>query len=450
MLLDLKIKDFAIIEDITVPFGPGLNVFTGETGAGKSIIIGAINLILGDRAQADLIRSGRDEAQVEALFEMEPKSVVGAILEEAGIRAGANLVVRRIIQRAGRNKIYINGSIATLVTLTEVGRHLIDIYGQSEHQSLTRREEHIEVLDVFADLAKSRDDMAHAFADWTGLKSELDGLRTHIKRATEDRDLLIFQSKEIGDAALSVDEEDKLGKEKEKLKNSETLHGATAAAEKFLYSDSGSVTERLGAVVKKLHETTKIDPSLAGTLEELKSAMISIEDAASTFRDYSSRIESNPARLEEVETRVDEIQKLKRKYSAASVKEILAKKDSIDKALAGVEGFEEQLKKLEGKEGASLEKAVKAAEKLSAQRTRAAKDLKKKLEDELAGLGMDGATFDVEITTDREDDGSARPGEKGADHVSFMISTNKGEDLKQLSRIASGGALQDNARHKEH
>ncbi len=440
MLLEIRIKDFAIIDDLSVTFGPGLNVFTGETGAGKSIIIDAIDLILGDRAQTELIRSERDEAHVEALFDISAVKSMHTLLEEAGIKSSDTLIINRVIQRAGRNKVYINGSLATLVTLTEIGSRLVDIYGQSEHQSLTRPEEHVEILDAFGGFQGLREEMAKAYATWAMLKSELDGLEAHVKKSAEDRELLSFQSKELDQAALVPGEEEELKREKDRLQNSERLLSAAAGAEAALYSESGAIIERLGKLIKELEDASRFDPGLVKTVEGLNSVVLSLEEAASFLRDYSSSIESDPARLEEVGSRIDLIVKLKRKY-APTIEEILDRKAAIDRELGDITDYEEKLKELGQKLKEAGEKAASVASELTEKRKRAAGELKKKIEGALEGLGMKGCIFETLIETDTNPDGSSRFGEKGADRVSFLISTNPGEEIKPLARIASGGEL---------
>lgn len=440
MLLEIRIKDFAIIDDLSVSLGPGFNVFTGETGAGKSIIIDAIDLILGDRAQTDLVRSGREEAHVEALFDISRLKSMHKMLEEAGIAPSDTLIIKRVIQRAGRNRVYINGGLATLVTLTEVGSRLVDIYGQSEHQSLTRPEEHVEFLDSFGGFGELREEMAKAYAAWARLKNELETLEADIKKTSEDRELLGFQSKEIEDAALAPGEDEELKTEKDRLQNSERIFNAAGGAEKALYSESGSVVERLGTMIKELQQVSRFDPGLEKTVEGLNSALYSLEEAAAFLRDFSSAVESDPARLEEVDARLDQINKLKKKYGPA-IKEILEKKGAIDRQLGDITDFEDKLKDLRLRTGEAETRAASVSAELGGKRKRAAIELKKKIESELEGLGMKGCVFETVIEAETNPDGTPRVGERGADRVSFLISTNPGEGIKPLARIASGGEL---------
>jgi DNA repair protein RecN (Recombination protein N) len=272
------------------------------------------------------------------------------------------------------------------------------------------------------------------------LQNELERLENHIKTSSEDRELLSFQSKEIEEAALRPGVDSELKKEKDRLQNSERLLNVTGGAESSIYSGEGSIVERLGVLVKELQDVTRFDPNLEKTVETLNSALYALEDAATFLRDYASSITSDPARLEDVDVRLDTINKLKRKYGQ-TVEEILAKKAEIDKGLVNITDYEEKLKDLRQRAGEAREKAAGVAVRLTNERERAAGELKKKIELELLGLGMKGCVFETSIETEKNPDGTPRFGEKGADRVSFLISTNLGEEIKPLARIASGGEL---------
>lgn len=440
MLIELRIKDFAIIDALSISFGPGLNVFTGETGAGKSIIIDALALILGDRASNETIRSNAEEAVVEALFDVTDCKAAGGVVREAGIPQSDNLIVRRVIQKAGRNKIYINGSLATLVTLTEVVRRLVDIYGQSEHQSLTRPEEHIEVLDSFAGLTKARAEMATAYKHYAAVKKELDGLVQNPKSNEERVSLLRFQAKEIAEAALKPGQDAELKKEYELLKNAERIRASLSEADKAIYSDTGSIVERLGGVVKSLKEAALLDDKIVQTVEAVETTLAQLEDVGAFLRDYSQTIEADPEAIEHVGARLDQIIKLKKKYGA-TIEDVIAKGAAIEQELAGLSGLEDKIKDLEKQVAAARETALSVSDSLTQGRHVAAGELKIKIEAELAGLGMKGTVFEARVETDKAADGNHRFGEKGSDRVSFLISPNQGESIKPLARIASGGEL---------
>ncbi|MEK6790553.1 MAG: DNA repair protein RecN [Deltaproteobacteria bacterium] len=441
MLIELRIKDFAIIDGLNIAFGPGLNVFSGETGAGKSIIIDALALILGDRATNDIIRSSADEAQVEAAFDVPAGKGIEAVLNEAGIPHSKELIVKRVVQRAGRNKIYVNGSLATLVTLTDVVRRLVDIYGQSEHQSLTRLDEHVEILDGFAGLQGPRALMLDAHKAFMAVKKELESLRTNPLASAERASLLAFQIKELLDAALRPGEEEGLKGEYERLKNAGTIKTALSNSEQTIYSATGAITERLGVAISELKEVAAFDGQIFKTIGVLEECLFRMEDEAAFLRDHAQSVEADPDAMEAVAARLDNIIKLKKKYFCHDVAGLIAFKASIEKELAGLSGAEERTKALETEIAVLRERAVQAAGRLSEARSGAVAELKSRIESELATLGMKGTVFDVHIEAEKNQDGSLRFGERGADRVSFFISPNPGEAVKALSRIASGGEL---------
>lgn len=442
MLVELRIRDFAIIDSLSIGFGAGLNIFTGETGAGKSIIMDALSLILGERATNEIIREGSEEAQVEALFDVASTRSRGldAVLSEAGITASDELVVKRVVQRQGRNRIYINGALATLVTLTEVGRRLIDIYGQSEHQSLARPEEHVEILDSFGGLVGLRSHMADVYREYTGARKELEALLQRSANTAEKRDFLAYQLKELQDAGLRPGEEELLKKDKERLQSAGKLASVAAEAERAIYSDSGSVTERLGAIAKALRELAAIDPALSGVLKTIEESMVSLEDAGSFLRDYSSSVEADPDALEEASDRLDLIARLRKKHNCTT-DELIAKKESLEGELKLLETAEFKAGELEARVKALKSRGQEAAGSLTEARKIAARELEALIDAELETLGMKGSVFEAAIDAESGHDGEPRLTEKGADRVSFFIATNKGEGLKPLSKIASGGEL---------
>lgn len=443
MLLELSVKNFAIIDRLALTFGPGLNIFTGETGAGKSIIIDAIALVLGDRATSEIIRTSADEAEVEALFDVSGYEGLKSVVEDAGIDFSDTMVVKRVVQRTGRNKIYINGSLATLATLTEVGRRLIDIYGQSEHQSLTRLEEHVEVLDSFAGLIGPdglRGRMSGVYRDYIALKKEYDLIVKDPTELERRRDLLVYQLKEIEEAALADGEEEELATARKRLENAERIKEAVLNAERAVYSDAGSVVERLGSVLKPLKEASGFDKALVATVETLQASLFEIEDAAGFLRDYAGSIEYDPEELERVGDRLDLISKLKKKYDA-DIAGILARSEALEEELSTLDDLEGRVKGLEARMNDARELCLLTAGKLTEARLKGSGVLKEQVESELKDLGMSSSVFEVVIETEKSAEGTVRFGTKGADRVSFFISPNPGEEVKPLARIASGGEL---------
>lgn len=440
MLLHLNIKDFAIIDNLEISFGKGLNILTGETGAGKSIIVDAVKLILGDRASAEDIRSSKDEAAVEAMFDISSTKGIAELLQEAGLPNDDTLIIRRIISRSGKNKTFVNNSMANLALLQNIGSRIIDIYGQHEHQSLTRPEEHVEILDNFGNLTTLRQEFGNAYKEYISLKSELDKLISENQGLAEKQDFLSFQSKEIEDAELKTGEDEQLKRAKEILSHAEKLFEAANSGHEILYASSGSILEKIGQITNKLKDAARFDERLKKTVETLEAAAYQLEDAASFLRDYSGDVSFEPGRLEEIDDRLDAINKLKKKYGQ-TIEAILQKKVEIDKELEGIIHHDERIEELKKALEAAQDKALLLAKKLSDKRIDAAKTLKKQIEKELSDLGMKKTVFEARIEKDKDVDGSFRLNERGMNVVEFFISPNPGEEPKPLARIASGGEL---------
>ncbi|MDP2682650.1 MAG: DNA repair protein RecN [Deltaproteobacteria bacterium] len=440
MLLQLNIKDFAIIDNLQITFGKGLNILTGETGAGKSIIVDAVKLILGDRASLDDIRSSKDEAVVEAMFDISSLKDIAELMETTGLPNEENIIIRRVISRSGKNRTFINNSMANLTLLQEIGSRIIDIYGQHDHQSLTRPEEHIDILDNFGGLMPLRQEYINAYTEYVSIKKELDSLMADNEKLVERQDFLSFQSREIEAAGLKTGEDAELKKEKEILANAEKIFDAAHSGHDILYASGGSVLERIGHVLNRLKDVSRIDERLNPTLQTLETAVCQLEDAASFLRDYSQEMSFEPGRLEEADNRLDAINKLKKKYGQ-TIELILQKKKEIDKELDGIGHHDEKIAELKKTIDGSSAKAVALAKKLSDKRIDAARILKKKMEQELSDLGMKKTVFEVRIKGDVDGAGSFNLGENGMDRLEFFISPNVGEEPKPLAKIASGGEL---------
>jgi len=442
MLVELRIKNFAIIENLVIDFGGGFNVFTGETGAGKSIVIDAIALVLGERATGEVVRTGCSEAEVEALFDVSAVKGLDNLLSGAGIEPAEDLIVKRLVARAGRNRIYINGSLATLATLTEITRNLIDIYGQSGHQSLTRTDEHLDILDAFGGLMPLRAKMRVAYENYLSTLKERDSLLRGADASSARRDLLAYQSKEIEEAALAPGEDEELKGLRARLVNAEKIKASAMEAERVIYSDSGAVTERLGAVLRGLKEVAPFDEGIAGLIAPLESSLYQLEDAGALLRDRADIVEFDAARLEEIDERLFRIEELKKKYDC-TLDGIAELKKKIDDELSGLCDLDERMAVLE-EELASRETAAReVARSLTEKRGRAAEDLKARMEAELTTLGMGGALFEVIM---RSEHAGSRPdtprlSARGVERAAFYISANPGEEVKPLAKIASGGEL---------
>ncbi len=437
MLQELRIKNFAIIDGLEMTFSKGFNVITGETGAGKSIILSAVHLLLGDKATDELIRSSEEEASVEALFDISRHKKIQEKIKENGPKAQnegeVTFVMRRVLSRSGRGKVFVNGHLATLGMLSEIGEELLSIYGQHEHQSLQRVETHIDILDEFGELVKLRDNVESHFETLTSLSEEISRIRNEKEKRIRERDLMAFQSKEIEASKIQAGEEDALKEERKLLVHAEKLMGFAHLCEEAIYGEEDSALGRIQTILRKGQEVGSIDLSLSPLLKSLESIRIQLEEATLTLRDYSRRVEINPARLEDVENRLEEIDRLKKKYGPTA-EDILLFKKKIDETLQSFTSDEERLSQLEADVEPVKKETVALAEKLSKERKRTAIELKKAIEKELGFLGMKKTTFEVRIDP-------VPLSSRGIDRIEFLISPNVGEEVKPLAKIASGGEL---------
>ena len=438
MLLELRIKNFAIIEALDLTFSKGFNILTGETGAGKSIILNAVHLLLGDKATDELVRGSEEEANVEALFDISGNWEAKERLCESGQRLHGggeedSLLVRRVISRSGRGKAFINGNLATLGMLSGIGEALLSIYGQHEHQSLQRVETHSDILDEFGKLSGLREEFQKHFQEFAVLSGELERIRAEKERRAKERELMAFQSREIERSRIQPEEERALREERRILTHAEKLMSFASSSEAALYGDEGSAIEKIQAILNRGQEVMAIDSSLSQLLGTLENTSIQLEEIALGLRDYSKRIEFNPTRMEEIENRLEEIDGLKRKYGP-TLEEVLLFKEKIDEALKTFTSDEERLSEIEGLLTPLRGEVNALAQKLSGERRRVALELKKSVEKELGSLGMKRTTFEVHI----ED---LPLSSRGMDRVEFLISPNVGEVVKPLAKIASGGEL---------
>ncbi|MFH1122814.1 MAG: DNA repair protein RecN [Pseudomonadota bacterium] len=446
MLLQLTIADFAIISHLEIHFKPGLNILTGETGAGKSIIINAVNLILGGRASADLIRSGSDEAKVDALFSLPQNPAIHALLSELGLPFQGELVIKRHISREGRNRIMINGSLATLQMLSRVGIALISISGQHEHQVLLKPDNHITLLDDFGGLTHERLGLNAAFAAFQSRKEVRDSLSKEIRESEEKQDLARFQVDEIEKADLKEGEDSLLLEEKRRLQYAEQLIQTVGEAYQILYEKEGAVLSELSLGIKMIEKGAEVDKRLKTLLETLHSARIGIDETALELRDIQRTIMIDPRRLEEVEERLQLINRLKRKYGS-SLDEIRNFKERVSKIVDNLDLKREELKTIQQRIEAMKKEIIAMADLLSKKRKGVAHEFEEAVKQELDLLEMAGTRFEGRFVQDMAPD-QGQPDEKmkaikadGYDRVEFMLSPNIGEALKPLSKIASGGEL---------
>jgi len=434
MLTDISIKNFAIIDALHISFGSGLNILTGETGAGKSIIIDAVNLLLGGRASADLIRSGADEAAVESLFSVGGETGLRQFLVDSGIDVEDELLLKRVISRSGKNRIFINGSLATVATLAEIASRLVNIYGQHESQTLLKIDNHLQLLDDFAGAGELKVGFAAAWQARRKVAEKLAFLESGAREAERQRDLLSYQLEEIAAAALVLGEDEELERERNLLVHAERLLQKTVSAYELLYSAEEAVLGTLGKVRSLLQDAAGVDSALAPLGDTVAAAELQLEDAALTMRDYAARIESDPLRLQSVDERLELLRKLKKKYGA-TIAEILSCRDSLEAELLTLTDMEGSRAELE-QEAERLQELVRQqGEKLSALRREAAGRLQQALEKEVQQLAMKHARFLLSIEP------LAEPRETGFDRVEFLFSPNPGELPKPLAKIASGGEL---------
>jgi DNA repair protein RecN (Recombination protein N) len=434
MLTDLFIKNFAIIDNLHVTFGPGLTILTGETGAGKSIIIDAVNLILGGRASADLIRSGADEATVEALFDLAVCPDIRATLAEAGVECDGELLVKRTVSRSGKNRVFVGGGLSTTAVLAELARQLINIYGQHESQTLLKPDNHLRLLDDFGRLGPLRDRFGVLYGEYRDTLAEIRRLSEGEEAAARRIDHLGFQSEEIAKAALVPGEEETLEQERQLLAHAGKLLQNSSGAYELLYGGDGALLGSLRRVVADVTEIEGIDPSLKPIRETLDGSYFQLEDAALALRDYAARIEADPERLLSVDDRIDLLNRLKRKY-APTVAEILAYKVEIDRELEALLNREQSRGGLESSLAELEQRLAAVGTELSAARTAAAVALKEAMERELHQLAMKNAVFETAFERLSE------PRSSGLERGEFLFSPNPGESPRPLARIASGGEL---------
>lgn len=458
MLTCLRVRDFAIIDRLELELRPGLNVVTGETGAGKSILVDALSLVLGARARPEVVRTGAECAEVEALFDLEGAPEIIARLEAAGIPATRDagsgdfgeLVVRRVVLANGRTRAYVNGRLATAAQLGEIAAGLADLSSQHEHHSLADPAMHLVYLDAFAKLDAERTRMAAAYETLRDAQLALDGA-TGAERGREEReDLLAFQLREISELAPEIGEKETLRAEREVLRHAERLAGTAGGAEDALYGADGAVSELLARVANDIAELGHLDPKLVPLATELADARTRIEDVAQELGRYARGVNGDPERLAEVDERLDRIARLERKYGG-SVEAVLAHARHAREELDLLRHHEAHLAALEAARDAARTTAQTVARELSGRRQQAAVTLGRAISDELSSVGMPGGQVLIAMSTlDRRAHGDgpdeleldgARLGPTGVDRAELLIAPNQGEEPRPLRRIASGGEL---------
>ena len=437
MLAGLRIRDFAIVDRIDVELQPGMTVLTGETGAGKSILVDALGLVLGERGSAQVVRHGARRAEFSAEFDIDGMPAVSAWLEEQSLDADGECVMRRVINADGRSRAFINGNTVPVQQLKALGEKLVDIHGQHFHQSLGRREVQRDLLDYFGSLQADREQTAVAFEQWQELERRLQQLTGDAIDRAARIDMLTFQHNELSALAISADEIAELATERQRLANSGRLaDGATQALRSLSDSDEGNAAGLLADAMRTVRTLREYDPALSSAAELLDGAGIQIDEAIDELRRYAADIEVDPARQNDVEERLDAIRTLARKHRVEPP-ELPELAQRLAAELGELENADERGRGLEQQVGAARQSYLALAASLSERRAAAAKQLAAEVTAAMQGLGMPGGTFDIEVRR-RENDAGQR---HGLDDITFLVSANPGQPPMPLSRVASGGEL---------
>ena len=437
MLLELRLENYAVIDNLAVEFASGLNLLTGETGAGKSILIDALTLLLGDKASTDVIRAGAERAVISAVFEIESGAAktVARILEENGLDSeDDSVILRREIAAGGKGRVFVNNQPATVAVLKQLGPYLSTVHAQNETLAAFDGPARLALLDVFAGLQLAG--VHDAFGSWKGIRARIEELEHDEQDRLRLLDLWSYQKREIEDAKLQTGEDERLENEKRVLANAEKIYNAAMNAFDLLYEGDASTGASLRAARKQVEELARYEPKFQEALTALEAALISVEDVGATVRDYAGGIHASPEHLAEVEDRLAAIDRLKRKYGP-TLDDVIAFGAEVTRKLSEMENKDEVLRRLRGELSSAGEAYLGAARLLSKKRYECARKLEKLVELAVGDLAMK-ATFRIEVTGSDEE-GNWSP--SGFDQVVYMISTNPGEPLRRLEHIASGGEL---------
>jgi len=448
MLRELTIRNLAVLEEAKVAFAAGLNVLTGETGAGKSIVIDALLLVRGARVQADLIRTGAETASVEAVFEVPPSGPVAAVLDEAGhAPADGQLVIKRELSRSGRHRVFVNDSAATAGLLERLGDVLVEIHGQHEHQRLMEPARQLDLLDRFADCEEARLRLGELWRRWDTARSELARIRDEAREGARKEELYRWELSEIDAVQLRDGEEDELRGERRRLQNAERIYTGLQEVMDLLQEDAQAAGARLGRAASLLRELSRFDPDVGAPIEALEGAQAYVEDAVARARALRDRAVMDPDRLRLVDERLDAISSIKRKYGETTAA-VSAYREEIARALDRIERHDAIVEEMQAEVARASEAAGRQGRELSETRTEAAPRLERLIQRELRTLGMDHARFRVALRREvagAEDLASGpdgwRLGARGAESAEFLLSANPGEELKPLAKVISGGEL---------
>ena len=448
MLRCLEVQQFALVEHLRVEFDTGLNLLTGETGSGKSILVDALSLLLGEKAHAAMIRTGAEKAVVTGLFQLAGATELRTRLETAGIEhEGDELVIKREVSQTGKGRAFVSNQMVSVGLLKEIARFLADIHGQNDQQTLADGDSQLAFVDALADAEAITADVRARYDEWQAVLQQMALLQNSEQERLRNMDWLRFQLDEIDKVKLKDPEEDEsLAAEHVLLLNADKLFQLSSQAYASLYEAEGSTTATLKQARRQVEELHRVDPKCAALLEQLQAARVAVDDVALSLREYASRIEANPKRLEWVEGRMADIQRLRRKYGN-TVKEILAFHERASRDLATLQASDENLAQLEKERLVAATRYREAARLLSDKRRAAARTLEKTVAKELTQLAMQRCRFQIAFTETKPDpgldNGKPAPWEtaSGIDQVEFLLSPNQGEDLKPLAKIASGGEI---------
>lgn len=436
MLSFIKIRHLALVEDVTWDLRAGLIGVTGETGAGKSIIVGALKLILGERADRSLIRNGQDTCTVEASFHLKDTRAVDAVLEEAGLERcqDGELLIKRSISTSGANKQFVNCSPVTINVLKALGEHLVDLHGPHDHQSLNSQDRQLEMLDKYIGNEDTLTKYQAAWQQWRAALNELDDLENSERSSSQQVDMLRFQSQEIATAALKPGEEEEIESRHRIAANGARLAEVCSAISGRLSDGEGGVLDALREIGKHIHELEKIDPGTAALFEGFKSAQIELTELESSVQDYADDLETDPAELARLDQRIHTIQTLKRKYGS-TVEAILKFQQEAEQKLSKIENRGEELERLEKLVKDRRADVDKLGKQLSKKRADAAPKLAKEVATHLIDLGFKRSVFETQLLPQTE------PAKQGLEEVDFQFAPNPGEPLKPLRLTASSGEM---------
>ena len=437
MLIELRLENYAVVDNLAVEFAPGLSLLTGETGAGKSILIDALALLLGDKASSDVIRSGADKATISAVFEAEggAEKTVAQILENNGIdQEDESIILRREIAAGGKGRVFVNNQPATVAVLRQLAPYLATIHAQNESLLSFDASTRLRLLDAFVNIQIEA--TAEAFSRWKSIQDRMDELQRDEQDRLRLLDLWTFQAREIEDAKLQPGDDERLETEKRVLANAEKIHSAAMNAFDLLYEGNASTSASLRTAQKHIEELARYEPKFQETMATLETARISVEDVGASLRDYAGGIEASPERLADVEDRLAAMDRLKRKYGP-TLEDVIRHGAEVSRKLSEMENKDEVLRQLRAELAQAAEAYLVIARTISKKRYEAARKLEKLVEAEINDLAMK-SSFRIEVSgTDEEANWTVA----GFDQVLYMIATNPGEPLRQMEHIASGGEL---------